>query len=71
MPATCRARLAKNDAGVRSVVDRGGTVYVGSAESYANLWDAVNSRSTVFARELQQFMDAGYIRDGYYLRPPG
>lgn len=63
--------IAKNDAWVRSVVDRRMKVYIGSPETKVNLWDAVNNRSTVFGRELQQFVDAGYRRSGDYLIPPG
>lgn len=63
--------IAKNDAWVRSVVDRRMKVYIGSPETKANLWDSVAGRSTVFGRELQQFLDAGYVRSGHHLVPPG
>ena len=63
--------LAKNDAWVNGVVQKAQRVYVGSPETKANLWDAVNNRSTVFGRELGQLSDAGYTRSGDYLLPPG
>ena len=63
--------IAKNDAWVNGVIERGQKVYIGSPETKANLWDSVNNRSTVFGRELSQFLDAGYTRSGDYLLPPG
>ena len=63
--------LLKNDQWVKSVVERKMDVYVGSNPTWQNLWDAANARPTVFARELQQFTDAGYRWDGWYLRAPG
>jgi hypothetical protein len=63
--------VAKNDEWVQSVVDRRMTVYVGSSETEANLWDSVAGRQTVFARELSQFKDAGYVRQGDYYVPGG
>ena len=63
--------IAKNDAWVQSVVDRGLPVYVGSPTTSANLWDDVAGRQTVFARELDQFKQAGYTQNGYDLLPPG
>lgn len=62
--------LAKNDAWVKGIIDQRAKVYIGSPETRATLWDAANSRSTVFGRELQQFLDAGYKRAGDYLLPP-
>ena len=43
-------------------------VYVGSNPTFENLWNVRDARPTVFARELQQFVDAGYSWDGWYLR---
>jgi hypothetical protein len=63
--------LGKNDAWVHSVVERKMDVYVGSNTTWENLWDATNARPTVFGRELQQFTDAGWRWDGWYLRAPG
>jgi hypothetical protein len=44
--------------------------FVGSNTTWSNLWDVANARPTVFARELQQFTDAGYAWDGWFLRAP-
>ena len=63
--------IAKNDSWVNGFIQRGQRVYIASPETKANLWDAVNNRSTKFCRELQQFFDAGYTRSGDYLVPPG
>lgn len=62
---------AKNDAWVNGIIERQQRVYIASPETKANLWDAVNNRTTVFGRELGQLFDAGYMRSGDYLLPPG
>ena len=59
--------------GVRSaesVIDRRMRVHIGSPETNANMWDVASDRPTVFSRELQQFLDTGYTRDGNNLIPP-
>ncbi len=61
--------LAKNDAWVKQVIDDQATVYLASPTSKANLFDAVANRSTVFGREVDQFLAAGYKRSGDYLFP--
>lgn len=63
--------IAKNDQWVQGVIDRKMSVYVGSNPTWENVWDAANGRTTVFGRELQQFQNAGYTWDGWYLVPPG
>lgn len=63
--------IAKNDAWVKSVMDRKMPVYVGSNPTWVNIWDAAAGRTTVFGRELQQFTKAGYTWDGWTLVPPG
>jgi hypothetical protein len=63
--------IAKNHAWVDGVIERGQKVYIASPECKANLWDAVNNRSTVFGREPSPFFGAGYRRSGDYLLPPG
>ncbi len=63
--------LAKNDQWVQSVIDRKMPVYVGSNPSWQNLWDAAAGRTTVFGRELGQFLNAGYTWDSWTLVPPG
>lgn len=62
---------AKNDAWVNGIIERQQRVYIASPKTKANLWDAVNNRTTVFGRELGQLFDAGYMRSGDYLLPPG
>ena len=62
--------LAKNDAAIKAVINQKGRVYIGSPQNRATLWDAVNNRETVFARELRQFQEAGYKQVGDYLVPP-
>ena len=63
--------LQKNDAFVQGIIDQKGTVYLGSPQTQATLWDAVNDRQTVFARELEQLRNAGYQQVGDYMYPPG
>jgi RHS repeat-associated protein len=63
--------LAKNDAFVQQIVDQRATVYLGSPQTEANLFDAFNERPTVFARELEQLKAAGYQQTGDYMLPPG
>jgi hypothetical protein len=54
------------------VIDRKMGVYVASNPTWDNLWDVVNARPTVFARELGQFTRAGYTWDGdWNMLPPG
>jgi RHS repeat-associated protein len=60
-----------NDAWVAEAINQGRDVYVASPTTADNLWDAANNRPTVFSREIQQFLDAGYTRQGDYLIPPG
>lgn len=60
-----------NDAWVAEAINQGRDVYVASPTTQTNLWDNAADRSTVFGRELQQFLDAGYTRQGDYLVPPG
>lgn len=60
-----------NDAWVSEAINQGRDVYVASPTTQSNLWDAAAGRETVFGREIQQFLDAGYTRQGDYLIPPG
>jgi hypothetical protein len=62
--------LAKNDAWIQNIIDTRGSVYLGSPQTRATLWDAVNNRPTVFARELEQLRNAGYTQVGDYMYPP-
>ena len=43
---------------------------LGKASPFTALWDAVNDRETVFARELRQLKEAGYKQVGDYMVPP-
>ncbi|MBK8259018.1 MAG: hypothetical protein IPK82_40960 [Polyangiaceae bacterium] len=63
--------LGKNDAFIKDAIDNGKSVYVGSPQTFDNLWDTVNNRERVFNRELRQLEEAGYRYDGDYLIPPG
>ncbi|WP_370353772.1 RHS repeat-associated core domain-containing protein [Catenulispora sp. EB89] len=58
----------KNDAWVQTIIDQRGTAYTGtSTESY---WNSDRNEPTVYAREVQQFLQAGYTWSGNYLVPP-
>ncbi len=46
------------------------TEYIASPETPENLWNPERQQPTVFAPELQQFLRAGYTRQGNYLTPP-
>jgi uncharacterized protein RhaS with RHS repeats len=60
----------KNDQLMSGAIRNRQTVYVGSPQNAANLWDSFSDSATVFARELKQFLDAGYRQIGDYLHPP-
>jgi RHS repeat-associated protein len=62
--------IAANDAWVQQAINARQSVYLASPTTEANLFDSVAGRSTVFGRELQQFLSAGYTRVGDYLIPP-
>jgi RHS repeat-associated protein len=62
--------IAVNDKFVEAVVRQRRRVYLASPINAANVFDPVAGRSTVFGRELDQFLDAGYRRRGDYLEPP-
>lgn len=64
--ASTRAKIL-NDEWVAAAVRDRRTVYLASPPTAENLWDSVAERSTVFGRELQMFLDAGYVRRGDYL----
>ncbi|MFD9398220.1 RHS repeat-associated core domain-containing protein [Streptomyces sp. NPDC060011] len=61
--------LAKNDAWVQTIIDQRGTVYVGSPTG-GTYWNTGRQEPSVFAREVQQFLQAGYWWKGDYLVPP-
>jgi len=63
--------VAKNDAYVQQIINQRGTVYLASPQTPANMFDIVNNRATVFAREVGQLLEAGYSRFGDILIPPG
>ena len=62
--------IAANDAFVNRVIEAGQSVYLASSTAAENLFNEVAGRATVFGREVQQFLDAGYQRVGDYLHPP-
>lgn len=61
--------LAKNDAFMEKIFSEKATLYLGSPQTRANLWDAANNRMTVFGRELEQAAAAGYRKVGDYMVP--
>jgi hypothetical protein len=62
--------LHVNDAWIEGGIDRGATFYLASPQTPGTLWDAVNNRPTVFARELDMLRHAGYTQVGDYMVPP-
>ncbi len=58
----------KNDQWVQDIIKKEAPVYLASP---TQLWDAVNNRPTVLAREIQQLESAGYKQIGDYPVPPG
>jgi len=62
-------KLWKNDAWIQSIIDQRGTVYVGTPTEGA-YWNAARREPSVFAREIQQLLQAGYRWSGDYLVPP-
>jgi len=63
-----RWNLAKNDAWVQSIIDQQATVYVASP-TQGNYWSSARQEPTVFAREVQQFLESGYKWQSEYLVP--
>jgi RHS repeat-associated protein len=59
--------LAKNDQFIDRIIFEKAPVYLGSPQIEATLWDAANNRMTVYARELEQLLAAGYKQVGDYL----
>ncbi|GAA4027034.1 hypothetical protein GCM10022232_85930 [Streptomyces plumbiresistens] len=60
--------LAKNDAWIQTIIDQGGKVYVGTPTK-GTYWNKVRREPSVFAREVQQLLQAGYRWRGDYLVP--
>jgi hypothetical protein len=60
--------IEQNDQWIQGVIDSRQKVYVASPER-GNL-KSPSGRETIFARELKQLQNAGYVRDGDYLLPP-
>ncbi len=61
--------LDKNDAWIQSIIDHRGTVYVGTP-TQGTYWNKGRVEPSVFAREIQQLLQAGYRWSGDYLVPP-
>ena len=62
--------LNANDAFIAAVIQQRRRVYLASPITAENVYDAVGTRSTVFGREIDQLLDAGYKRRGDYFEPP-
>ena len=60
----------KNDAYIQSIIDQESPVYAGSP-TQDNYWNREHQQPTVYAREVQQLLQAGYRWEGNYLVPPG
>ena len=56
---------------VLGIIYQKATVYLGSHQTQATLWDAANSRMTVFATVHEQLKTAGYIQVGHCSAPGG
>jgi RHS repeat-associated protein len=63
--------LATNDTMIKAAIDARQTIYLASSTTAKNMFNVVENRATVFGREVQQFLEAGYQRIGDYLYPPG
>lgn len=61
--------LAKNDAWIQTIIDQRGTAYAGTSTS-RSYWNPSRGEPTVYAREVQQLLQAGYQWQGDYLEPP-
>ncbi len=61
--------LAKNDAWIQNIINTRGTVYLGSPQTQATLWNAGRGEPTIFARDLAQLRAAGYTQVGDYMYP--
>ncbi len=61
-----------NDAWIQGGIDAGKPFYLGSEPGYRNFYNDPGSRfpTTVFYREWNQLLDAGYHRVGNYMFPP-
>jgi hypothetical protein len=60
----------KNDAYIQTIIDQQSPVYAGSP-TQDNYWNVQGQHPTVYAREVQQLLQAGYTWRGNYLEPPG
>ena len=61
--------IKKNDQWIQQGVKNKQEFYTASPEK-GNLWDAAANRETVYARELRQIKNAGYVKQGdSYIHP--
>lgn len=60
--------LAKNDGWIQSIINQRGRIYVGSPPE-GTYWNKNRQEPSVFAREIQQLLQAGYRWKGEYLVP--
>ncbi|WP_323180193.1 RHS repeat-associated core domain-containing protein [Streptomyces sp. NBC_00893] len=61
--------IRKNDAWIQTIIDQRGTIYAGSS-TVGNYWNVARQEPSVFAREIQQLLRAGYSWRGTHLEPP-
>lgn len=62
--------VEKNDAYIQTIIDQHAEVYAGSPPE-GNYWNTEEQQPTVYAREVQQLLQADYTWSGDYLVPPG
>lgn len=62
--------LAKNDAWITEGIINKQNFYIASPITETNLWDFIAGRETVFAREINMLLEAGYVPQGDYLIHP-
>ncbi len=60
----------RNDSFIASIIQNRQTVRLASPVMSRNLWDPVAARQTVFAREINQLIQAGYQIVGDFMVPP-
>ncbi|MFC0526115.1 RHS repeat-associated core domain-containing protein [Phytohabitans kaempferiae] len=64
-----RWNIARNDAYIQTIINQRGSVLTVSPTK-GNYWNKKRQEPTVYAREIQQLLQAGYRWQGDYLMPP-
>ena len=59
----------KNVQWVNEGIRNGQKFLLASELTFDNIWDAGENRLTVFAQEVSQLLNAGYVQEGPYLVP--